>query len=439
MSFWRKEPPVLDNGIVVQGGMLPSQRLWWDSQAFIKAFIGGYGSGKTFIAAKRAIALALHNAPSPHLMISPSYKIAKKTTIQALRQLLSGKQSLQNTLRWKHNKTSHEFKIWFRGREATIWVASGDDPDSLKGPNVGSGHIDEPFIQDKEVLDQSIARIRDPLARVKELGLSGTPEQLNWGYDICEGEEAANYNVDIVRVATMENITLGDAYHKRLLAALTPEAARAYIYGEFVNLTTGRVYYGVTGDNFKHIDDPGGDLCVGMDFNVNPMAAVVFWTHGNHIHFIEEIELPNADTEYMCNYLQTQPQFQNADGTCRIKTVYPDASGANRSTKSPGGKSDFYYLKRAGFTVDAPPANPSVRDRENAVNGKANPSTGEPTLTFEPSMRKARGYLHKYTHTEKHKPAHRAMSHLLDAMSYPVHRLFPVVFDRVQLRKVIGH
>ena len=439
MDFWRKEPPVIDQNTqnVLKGGMLPPQRQWWESKSFIKALIAGYGAGKTFIAAKRGISLALENSPAPHLMVSPSYKMARRTLVPALNALLSGKQTLHPDLKYRYHKTDHEMTIWYHGRIGRIWIASGDDPEALKGPNVGSAHIDEPFIQDVDVLDQVLARVRDPNAKIKEIGMSGTPEQLNWGYDICEGEKAADYDVEVTRANTRENVTLDPSYYDRLLAALTPEAARAYLGGEFINLMKGRIYYGMHEDNFVELPDPGHELGVGMDFNVNPMAAVVFWRSGNHMHFIREIELPNADTEYMCAVLKEN--FRNAEGECRIHAVYPDASGRARSTKSPGGKSDFHFIKQAGFTIDAPTANPLIRDRENAVNGKLNPKAGPPTLTFDPSMKKMKAYMAKYNHEERNKPAMRAMSHLLDAVGYPVHRLFPVHMDIAIVKQLSGY
>ena len=107
MSFWNKEPPVIDpdSQAVLKGGMLPPQREWWDTKGFIRALVAGYGSGKTYIAAKRAIALALYNAPSPHLIVSPSYKMARRTIIPMLLALCQGKQTILPDFRYRYNKT----------------------------------------------------------------------------------------------------------------------------------------------------------------------------------------------------------------------------------------------------------------------------------------------------------------------------------------------
>lgn len=445
MKLWREEDPVIENNltrVVSKGGMFLHQRNWWNLDHFIKALIAGYGSGKTLIGAKRAIALALHNAPSPHLVVSPSYKMAKRTVIPTIEALLSGKKSIHPDLWFKYHKTDHEFKIKWRGRKAFIWVASGDDPDSLRGPNIGSGWIDEPFIQEESVLTQLIARVRDPDSKRLEIGLTGTPESLNWGYDICEGERKSDFDVGIVHASTRSNLTLGNSYVSRLEGALTDVAAEAYISGNFINLTTGRIYYGfLKSRNVIELPDPGIEYHVGMDFNVDPMAAIVFWVSGNHAHIVDEIELPNADTEYMCKYLRDTYTF-NKDhpqkGLCRIHKVFPDATGRARKTSATGGNTDFKIIENNGFLLDAPPSNPPIRDRENCVNGKLNPKVGKATLTISPRCKRLISYLEKYTQENKNKPSYKKMSHLLDSLGYPMHRIFPIHYESVNLANIKG-
>lgn len=440
-KLWRMQSPVMDNGRVVKGGMFRHQRAWWELENFVKALIAGYGAGKTIIGCKRGIALALQNAPSPHLDVGPSYKIAKRTIIPAYKALLAGKQSLMPDLQWRYHKTDHEFTIRHNGRTATIWVASGDDPDSLRGPNVGSARIDEPFIQEEEVLDQVLARVRDTRAKVQEITLTGTPEQLNWGYDICEGERKDDYDIGTVYASTRENKAIPHTYADRLEQAFSDKAAQAYIEGRFVNLQEGLVYYAfdpVVG--VQRLPDPGHELEVGMDFNVNPMAAVVFWRNGEHMHVVREIELPNADTEYMCSYLTSQDEFLYPDGEekgkSRIQRIYPDASGRARHSNAPGGKTDLHYIEEAGFEWYCKRANPPIRDRENAVNGKLKNRGGQCTLTIDPSCKKLKAYFLKYTHEEKNKQ--KQMSHLVDALGYPVSYLYPVRGHPVKVGRLQG-
>lgn len=174
-----------------------------------------------------------------------------------------------------------------------------------------------------------------------------------------------------------------------------------------------------------------------MDFNVNPMAFTAFWIAGSHMHFFREYELPNSDTEYAAGKLRED--FPD------MREIYPDATGSNRSTKAPGGKSDFDYIKAHGFHInvkrgaDGAPLNPERRDRYNAVNGKFKPRSGMVTLTVDPECKRLAKYLTQYSHDIMNKTEQVAMSHLLDAFSYPVAYRFPVAKEGLRLRKVEGY
>lgn len=437
LIFWRKEDPIIDeNGVVVVGGMFPHQRTWWNLPNFIKAMVAGYGSGKTFIGGKYAIARSLLNDPAPFLCVSPTYKMSKRTLIPAIHELLEGKKTLDRDLSYKYNKSDFEFIIKHRGRIGKIWCMSGENPDSLKGPNIGAALIDEPFIQDKEVFEQVLARVRHPRAKIKDIGLTGTPEELNWGYDICEGAEADNFDLGMLHAGTAENLALGPDYVQRLRRAYTDKMVDAYLDGAFVNLSRGAIYYGFTPDiNVIDLEDPGHELEVGMDFNVDPMAAIVFWRASNHMHVVDEIEIENADTQYMCDYLKDT--FKWRDGTCRIQNVYPDASGKKRTSNAPGGVSDFKILQNAGFQLYSKRANPPIRDRENAVNGKLRPHVGPASLTMSSRCKKLKQYLMQYTHEKRQKQ--KQMSHLIDALGYPIAFIWPYYRPSVKQIQLVGH
>ncbi len=445
------EDPILDeDGLVIKGGMWEHQRNWWNSPNFIKAMVAGYGSGKTFIGAKRAISLALYNKGQPHFWVSPSYKIAKRTVVPTLIELMDGRKSFDSTFNYKYNKSDSEFKLNHRGRPGVIWLGSGEEPDSLKGPNIGSATIDEPFIQSKEVFDQMLARVRAPKAGKREIGLLGTPEQLNWGYDICEGEDRERYDIYVSHVATAENRALPQQYLDTLLRGYTKRMQEAFLKGLFVNLSRGAIYYGFSKDrNVMELPDPGHELEVGMDFNVDPMAAIVYWRHGPQVHIVTEVEIENADTQYMCDILTQDNRhnesrefirgqirnFTNKDGTNRIHTIYPDASGRSRHTSAPSGQSDFSII-RNHFQLISKSANPKIRDRENAVNGKLNPVKGNPTLTIDPGCKKLIQYMLSYTHELRNKQ--KQMSHLLDATGYPIAYLFPVNKPLITVSRIHG-
>lgn len=336
--------------------MLPSQRDWWELPNFIKLLVAGYGGGKTYIGALRALFLSSENNPIPGMYVSPTYKLAKKTIIPTVKEVLD-----RSNISYSYHLTDHEFHI--HNWNGTFWIGSGDDPDSLRGPNLAWGIIDEPFIQSIAVLNQMLARIRHPEAKIRELGLTGTPEELNWGYDVATNADK-KYDVGVAVGSTLDNIHLPEAYAQTLMAAYTPEMVRAYVHGEFVNLTTGRVCKPF--DRNKHvIKHPDlkkmlktHKIICGADFNVDYMSMIFWFDTGGHLHYFDEIRLDNSDTFEMARIARAK--YPHA------VDCYPDETGSNRHSSSV--QSDHQILKDAGFRVICRSKNPPVKDRVNAWN-----------------------------------------------------------------------
>lgn len=111
----------------------------------------------------------------------------------------------------------------------------------------------------------------------------------------------------------------------------------------------------------ESIEDHGGELLVGMDFNVNPMSAVLGIRAGDECLILDAIEIPTSNTEEMCLEIRKRHPKRHV-------IVCPDPSGRQRKTSAPVGQTDFTILERHGFEVRAPSGPPPVRDRENNAN-----------------------------------------------------------------------
>ena len=188
---------------------LPHQSQWWDLQTFYKVLIGGYGSGKTYIGALRSIYLSYLNRPHAGMYVSPTHGLSQRTIVVTLKDILN-----RSGLNYTYNQMKSEFLI--HNWEGRIWLGSGDKVDSLKGSNLSWSGIDEPFIQKKEVFDQMIARVRHPEANHLEIFLTGTPEQLNWGYELSN---RTDLDIGIVYGSTLDNLHLPEEYKQNLLTA----------------------------------------------------------------------------------------------------------------------------------------------------------------------------------------------------------------------------
>lgn len=390
--------------------MLPHQLKWWELSNFIKLLVGGFGSGKTFIASLRGLYLSWLNSPHPGQLISPTYTMQHKTIIPTIKDILI-KAEVDFTLR-----KSAPIELTIHDWEGTIWFGSGDNPDSLRGPNLAWAGIDEPFIQKKEVLDHMLARLR--VGDHRELFLTGTPEELNWGYDIGMNDSGM-YDVGIVYAKTKDNVHLPKEYYEMLWNAYTPEMREAYLEGKFVNLKQGRAYKPFDRDkHIRHVDITNLPICAGLDFNVDYMSAEIFAMGNGWVHFFDEIRLSNSNS------------FELADALKRKYpgiAVYPDATGAQRRSSSQ--KSDHAIFRDAGLIIRAKSANPPVMDRINAVNRmllndflSIEPGTCEYLVKDFERVTFKSGDLDKTTEPQ--------LTHASDAAGYPVYYLYPVKQNR---------
>lgn len=194
-------------------------------------------------------------------------------------------------------------------------------------------------------------------------------------------------------------------------------------YGASFEDMAGRVYFrfdralNVRGD----LADGGGELLVGMDFNVSPMSAAVAVRAGDQLHVIDEFELNNSNTEEMCRaILARYPK--------RRVTVYPDPSGSARKTSAPVGQTDFAIIRAAGFRILAPTAAPPVVDRINEVNALACNANDVRRLFVHPRCQAVIRSLSQLTYKDGASVIDKAsgLDHMADALGYLIHMEFPL-------------
>lgn len=342
----------------------------------------GFGGGKTLCGCVDQVLTAL-NYPNARLLdVSPSYQLAKRTTIPHYQNIIQ-----HSGLDVRFNKTDHEFKF---SNGSIIWVASGDNPDSLRGPNISRARIDEPFIQDVSVYQHVVARLRSPEAPLG-LFLTGTPEQLNWGYDLLFGDMVkpkdgteSKITRHIVQESSRKNTALPEIYIQNLEETYDEQMARAYIEGDFVQLNTNLAYH--TWDGNDHCGsyeyDPDLKLYFTLDFNVKPFCACVIQQHGDVDWIIDEIHLKdNGTTRSACAAFRGKYPNHKA-GVC----VTGDPAGNARNTQSTiGGYNNFSIVRdelgdMPGFILSPPIDPPEHANSLNQTNARLRNTKGESKL-----------------------------------------------------------
>lgn len=128
---------------------------------------------------------------------------------------------------------------------------------------------------------------------------------------------------------------------------------------------SGRVYYAF--DRKKHIGNfpfnPNLPIWVGMDFNIDPMSAVIFQPQPNgELWAVDEIVLFGSNTEEVCKELDRKYWRQQHQ-----ITIYPDPAGGQRQHAR--GETDLDILRENGFKkIKYRRKHPAIADRVNAVN-----------------------------------------------------------------------
>jgi len=400
--------------IIRKEDMLPAQREWWELDNFIPLLVGGMGAGKTYIGALQSLYLSNVNRGLPGQYISPSYQMARRTIEATLIDVMD-----RSGIQYNFNKTIHEFRI--HSWDGIIWIGSGDDPNSLRGPNLAWVGIDEPFVQDEMVMNIAISRVRHPAATLSKIFLTGTPEELNWGYELTEGSE----DVGLVVASTRDNKHLPAGYVDRLERRYSKNMALAYIDGKFVNMRQGLVYEPFSresydnGGNVTTMQAPGAKIIAGMDFNVSKMCCCVGWLLPDGIHWFDEIVQRDSDTFKMAKALS------EAYPRC---TVYPDPAGSGRHSSST--KSDHQILRDFGLHVIAPRSHPQVKDRVNAVNGLWRNAAGKARMTVDPKCKEIIADMERvqwHNGEPDKRQEKQGRVHMSDAVGYPVSYIFPVL------------
>lgn len=415
------------------------------SKALTKALVTGYGGGKTFCMVQEGIKHSFLDPGIPHMLVSPTYPMAEQTIIPTIIEILEDyfEPSLQEGRDYFYNRSKHNFYI--KKWNGIIWVRSADKPSSLKGPNLGSFGIDEPgLIKDSNVYKIMISRRRHPRAKYPQGYLSGTPEGLNWFFDLCEGDKIPK-DFCLVKGKTTDNTHLSIDYINDLYDQYDEQLVQAYINGEFVNLEGGSAYYSFSNSLYPKgnlIDDfeinPSRPLVLGMDFNYNPMTLVI----GQEVMVNKEVKFIVFDELFRknCDTDMAIEQVLEKYGKYKFN-VYPDMSAYSDSAHG-SAKSDITLIKNTferykkrpinDYIIKGKSANPPRKDRLNSVNTLLRNAKGEIKLLIQKKCKFLLEDLKKCLMEEyiNGRYVDPERGHITDALGYAVHARYPVRIDR---------
>lgn len=253
---------------------------------------------------------------------------------------------------------------WNNGSWATIY--SSEEPEGLRGFSGDTSWLDElaKYDNPREVWDNLQFGMREASDTRPRNLITTTPKPL----PLLEEIEAEETTRTVVGSSYENRSNLSPIWFSKTLAKYEgTRLGEQEIHAKILDDVEGRVYSSFSklafpeGNVDESVRDLGGELLVGQDFNVNPMASVLGIRVVDELHILDALELNTSNTEEVATEIRTR--YPN-----RKVIVCPDPAGKARHTNAPVGQTDFTILESFKFEVRAPLAHPPVVDRVNNAN-----------------------------------------------------------------------
>lgn len=340
----------------------------------------------------------------------------------------------------KKNQTELRIKLV---NNSEIRFVSGLVMDDLRGETLNGAVIDEVREQHPSLWPLVI---RPMLATTKGwCWFISTPNGFDHFYDMAQAA-AANADWTLFTAPSTANPLFTQAEADAAMGSMSEPQYAQEILAEFRSLLAGKVYFAFSDANKtdqcpfatgKY--SPYHPVILGPDFNVNPMS----WSMSQHVYekwwYFDEVRLTDSNTIEAAKELRDKLIIMKENGwrapdPCIL--ICGDASGKARSTKS--NESDYDILKgtlkEAGLSYRdiTPEANPSIKDRVNAMNAQLKNAKGEANMFCHPTG--AKWLIHDFERVLWKNGSdftldagkEKMLTHMSDGAGYPVAELTPV-------------
>ncbi len=390
-------------------GQLEFLRLFDEEQCKYVAYRGGIGAGKTWIGSHYALEKAARNPQVRGFIGANTFPQLSQSTLSGLYEVAAAYGIPIHPKTPEAAAKKKSLKLWDR---VEVLCRSAENYKLWDGFKVGWWWLDEAKDMSQEAYRTICERHRDGRVDRLEGWMTASPVGLNWFGEIEEDPD-----VKVVLADTRENVFLPPDYVPTLLSKMGAEMIEQQIGGKVLNTAAGTCYPKFSrGENMGQFSRGTGEMLIGIDFNVDPgMHAYLLEIRGDDVFVLDEIYLRNGDTPSLAKELERRYGTGIA--------LVPDAAGGARSTT---GTSDHAILREHGFKLKNRPANPPIKNRINAVNGRILNGLGERHLFVDNACKLLRRDLESCTWEVMHKVGYRGpLTHPGAALGYAVHLKFP--------------
>ena len=257
--------------------------------------IGGFGCGKSFTDVQLCLFLyhAYKNSKEPITIgiLGVTIKLLKQTVIADLERAFDA-----GNISYRDNSQAGTITV---GQVTFVYLAM-QNPDDIYAFNFHCAICDEIDEVPSERVQKIVTAIqercrvvmpagRDMPSRDPFIFFSTTAQGLGGTYQLIEYFKEKNLPYIKIRGRTQDNTNLAQSQLKLLRGLYTEDEARAYLDGEFVNLSTGRVYPEYDARVHVYMPfkvKPTDTIYVGQDFNAGYNAAVEMVERNGKIYVV---------------------------------------------------------------------------------------------------------------------------------------------------------
>ena len=387
---------------------LPQSEIFLSSSRFVSV-VAGRRFGKTFLSTGKILEQAVKSPNRNVWYVAPTYGAAKEIAWDML----------IHTIPPEYVSKTNESSLTLRLINGSVIALKGaEKPNNLRGRALDFVVMDE-FA---DMRPEAWYEVLRPSLSDRQGGAMfiGTPKGRNHFYDLwAKGIDGAN-DWESFQYTTLQGGNVPPEEVEAARADLDVRTFNQEYCAEFVTYQ-GLIYYGFSReDSVLDIGDDSGTLHVGMDFNLDPMSAVICIRKGEKLYAVDEIVMFGSNTDEMVAELKDRYANRNV-------IIYPDPASRQRKT-SAGGRTDLSILQNAGFSVKAKNSHALVRDRINAVNSRLLSGDGERHLFVSSKCKQTIKSLERQTYKEGTSVPNKddGFDHMNDALGYLIEYLFPV-------------
>ena len=379
-------------------------------KARFRVLITGRRFGKTYLAINELAKFASRSKQKVWY-VAPTYRQAKQICWNELKERL-----IEH--KWVKTINNSDLTIILKNN-SSITLRGADNEQSLRGVGLNFLVMDEFADIHKEAWYEVL---RPTLSDTGGHALfCGSPRGFgNWSYELFKQGES-NKDWQSFKYTTLEGGQVSSEEIEQAKQDLDVRTFQQEYEATFVNYS-GMIYYNFNRQKniIEKYERDSAFLHIGLDFNVDPMTAVVCIIERDFVIFVDEIQIYSSNTQEMCEEIRSRYRNKNI-------VVYPDPSARQRKT-SAGGFTDISILKNAGFDVRCRNTAPLVRDRINSVNSRLKNVNGKNNLFIVKSCKNVIKSIERQIYKEgTHIPdKDSGYDHMNDALGYLIEYNFPL-------------